>query len=120
VVEIVSAPAHDCRLVPNFGAQTVWVPPKAVVTLSGELDVASAETLEGSVEALLSIRPLPEEIVINVGGISFADLVGMRVLVLSCPRLKQTGRVEVSGISPSIQRILDLANMLLPAPGGAP
>jgi anti-anti-sigma factor len=91
------------------------------MTLSGELDIASLDVLTGSVEAVLSIQPPPQQILINVRGLSFADVVGMRGLVASCRRLEKIGVVELNGVSASIQRVLDLAKMtLLCAVDGAP
>jgi anti-anti-sigma factor len=92
------------------------------MALAGEFEVGSVETLQGSVEAVLSIRPAPEpapgEVVINVRGVSFADLVGLRALVQCCQRLGKSAQVEVWGVSPTIQRVLDLADMSPPRGGG--
>lgn len=114
MVDVASGRAAVCRAAPDFVVRTVWVPPRAVMTLSGELDIASLEILTGSVEALLSIQPPAREILINVFGLRFADVGGIRGLLMSCQRLEQTGLVEVRGVSPSIQRVLDLAGLTLP------
>jgi anti-anti-sigma factor len=116
VVDVASGRGADYRVAPDFVVRTVWVPPRAVMTLSGELDIASVEVLTGSVEALLSIQPPAQEIIINMRALRFADVGGTRGLLTSCRRLGQTSVVEVRGVSASIQRVLDLARLTcLPA-----
>ncbi len=98
----------------NFVVRTVWVPPRVVVTLSGELDIASIGTLDSGIEAVLSIRPRPADVLINLRDLSFVDLVGLRALVGWCQQLDQSVTVEVCGVANPVQRVLDLAQLRFP------
>jgi anti-anti-sigma factor len=119
VVEVVDGFGAEDHA-PNFQVRTVFVPPRAVIVLSGELDISSIATLSSAIETILSILPAPEKALLDLGALRFADLVGLRALVDACHRLEQLGPVEVYGIRGQVQRVLDLGVLTLPVSAGLP
>jgi anti-anti-sigma factor len=86
----------------------------------GELDLCGVDTVEGCVEALLSMPPRPARLIVDLHELRFVDVVGVRTLVRACWRLRRIGQLEVTGIQPSVQRVLDLTGLTLstvPGPG---
>jgi anti-anti-sigma factor len=79
----------------------------------GELDLSGVETVERSVEALLTVRPRPDRLVVDLHELRFVDVVGLRALVNACWRLQRIGPMEVLGVQPAVRRVLDLANVSL-------
>lgn len=81
-----------------------------VVTLSGELDLASVPTLIRVLDDIIARRPA--SVIFDVGGVSFIDSSGLAVLLSVTERATEVG---LRRPTPAVQRIIDvtgLANIL--------
>ena len=80
---------------------------RALVRLTGELDVATAPELEAALDELLAPDP-PELVVVEAGALDFADVVGLGVLIDANQRLAPDGRLRLHEPRRQIVRVLDL------------
>jgi anti-sigma B factor antagonist len=71
--------ASTSLLAPPFRTEVVVGPDEAVVAMTGELDLQSAEVLEREVVALHAAGH--DRIVVDLGEIAFIDSTGLRVLL---------------------------------------
>jgi anti-sigma B factor antagonist len=81
-------------------------PDAMVLTVSGELDMASSPRLAGALDRLDSIqRPL----ILDLAGLEFIDVTGLHVLLQARERAERTG-VEFTLVNASrgVQRLLKL------------
>ncbi len=70
------------------------MPDAVVITLEGELDLASASKLE---DELLSVEATkPRRLVIDLSGLTFMDSTGMRTLALAQRRSLSDGGPELA------------------------
>lgn len=83
----------------------------ANVALRGELDLASAPSLERS---LLEVeRHAPRRLVIDLHGLQFLDSTGLRMLLAANTRAQQRGgELVLRPGEPSVQRVFDLTGAL--------
>jgi anti-anti-sigma factor len=75
--------------------------PTAVVTISGELDIANVEELEAAVAPVLAGKP--ERLVIDVGALRFADSSAIALWVRWAAAV---GEIELRDVSPLLRRVL--------------
>jgi anti-sigma B factor antagonist len=76
----------------------------AVVSVSGELDLASAPRLEDALAALTA-----DTVVVDLSGCTFLDSAGMGVLLASARALSNSGRsLRVAVADPRILRVLEI------------
>jgi anti-sigma B factor antagonist len=80
---------------------------RAVVRLSGELDCATAPELEAAL-ADLTRADRPRVVVVEAAGLTFADVVGLGLLIDTAARLAPDGRLRVRGATPQVARVLTL------------
>ena len=81
-------------------------PDATVLTVSGELDMASSPRL---VEALGQLHPPPRPVVVDLAGLEFIDVTGLRVLLQAREQTERTGvRLTVVNASPGARRLLAL------------
>lgn len=85
--------------------------------VDGELDLATAAKLEEQLHAIEGTDA--DVILVDLGGLSFIDSTGIRVLLKAAARSRDDGRLALQGASPRIRRVLDLAGVapLLPLCG---
>ena len=83
---------------------------RAVVRLSGELDLASAPLLERELErAGLEEVPL---LVFDLDGLEFLDSTGLQVLLSTHRRVTERGQqFAITRGSPQVQRLLDITRV---------
>jgi anti-anti-sigma factor len=80
---------------------------RTVVTVRGELDLATADRLWVELEPLLVPRSL---VVLDGSGISFLDSSGLRVLLQAGKRAATDGAIfRLVAPQPAVQRVLELA-----------
>jgi stage II sporulation protein AA (anti-sigma F factor antagonist) len=99
-------------MAPPFSAETrrrddsTWL-----VTVEGELDLATAPELEAVFETL---QPAPaERVVVDLGGVSFLDSSGIRALVRAKRRLDRAGAPFVFlAISDAARQVLEISGVL--------
>jgi anti-anti-sigma factor len=75
--------------------------PTAIVTISGELDIANIGELEAAVEPVVTGKP--ERLVIDVGGLSFADSSAIALWVRWAATV---GEIELRDVSPLLRRVI--------------
>lgn len=81
-------------------------PDAIVLTVSGELDMASSPRL---VEALGQLHPSPRPLVVDLAGLEFIDVTGLRVLLQAREQTERKGaRLTVVNASPGARRLLTL------------
>ena len=80
---------------------------EARVRLTGELDVATAPELEAALEGLIEPDP-PELVIVEAADLSFADVVGLGILIETNERLAPEGRLRLHEPARQIVRVLDL------------
>ena len=82
-----------------------------LVTVSGELDLATAPRLEAIFEAL---EPAPSDrVVVDLAAVTFLDSSGIRALVRAKRRLDDLrAALVVDGASPSARQVLEIAGVL--------
>lgn len=82
----------------------------ASVTVSGELDVATAPKLRAALAPLG--RAPGDVVVVDVGGLAFADASALGVLVSVHTRVAETGaRLVIRNPSPLLERMLDITQV---------
>lgn len=88
----------------------------AVVTLVGELDLATADTLRSRLLTVVRADPAPSRVVLDVGGLHFVDAAGIAVL-LTAQRAVVAGGGDLVLRSPSrlvtrVVNVLQLGHLL--------
>lgn len=90
------------------------VPPRsdrrAVVVVTGEVDVATAPQLHGTLSELLAEGH--REVIVDSAGIEFMDARGLDVLVMAAAEAARAGgRLSIRQPSRSVSRLLSLVNL---------
>lgn len=84
--------------------------PPARVTISGELDLVSATALQAELASLE--ESAPDELIIDIRGVTFADSSGVDLLICAQRRAEREGRrLYVTETSPAVQDVLDLCGL---------
>ncbi len=82
-----------------------------VISLSGELDIASAETLERELEDVEATDA--ERIVIDLSGLTFMDSTGIRLLLTAHQRLQGfTDRLQLRRGPAAVHRVFELSGVV--------
>jgi len=86
-------------------------PARTTVIVSGELDAASSPDLDESLARLMSEGV--DHLVVDLSDVSFLDSSGLRSIIRALNALaERNGTLRVSGVSPAVQRILEVTGML--------
>jgi anti-anti-sigma factor len=87
------------------------------IELTGELDLANAPDLERELRRVESTDA--DVILVDLGGVSFIDSTGMKLLVTAAARCRERNRLVLQCVSPNVLRVLRLAGLvdLLPLAG---
>ena len=84
---------------------------RAVVELSGELDVSGAVALEAELERLADQDGL-HSIILDLGGLEFMDSTGLRLVVLADARARESGHAfALLPGPPTVQRVFEITRM---------
>ena len=87
----------------------------AVVTPSGELDLASAPTLWAALARVL--RGDDRAVVMDLSRLTFSDCAGLRPIRRAVRQAAQSGTmVELRDAVPSVRRVLELTGLVVPGP----
>lgn len=89
---------------------TYTTDPDAVITVSGELDVATAPALREAFLALLNREDVPG-VTVDARGVSFCDSSGLAVLLMGARRWSAEEKKLALRPSRTLGRILDLAGV---------
>ncbi len=102
--------------VEKFDVQVTREPTGTRVSLVGELDLTAVDTLAEGIEDLIDSGPIGTDVILDLSGLAFSDLLGVRAVRDACRRLQSRGaRVRVRGIRPVVRRVLDRAGIDLPS-----
>jgi len=83
----------------------------AVITVRGELDIASASALREALLQLLADEVVPD-LTVDGSGITFVDSSGLAVLLMASRRWGQAGkRIVLRSPSRTLERIVDLTGV---------
>ena len=83
------------------------LPPAAILTLAGELDIAETLRLSTIVDGVLREGGL--SIVLDLAGVTFMDTAGLTALVRASQRVQHAGgELSVVSVSPQVARVLAL------------
>ncbi len=86
----------------------------ALVTPSGELDLASAPTLGAALSRVL--RGEHRSVVMDLSRLTFSDCAGLRPIRRAVRQAAQSGTiVELRDAVPSVRRVLELTGLVVPA-----
>lgn len=75
----------------NFDCTVNQTDGKPVLTLSGELDLATADHLEAALRSVE--KPDIDRVVVDLRGLAFMDSTGLRAVIAADSRAKRDGRV---------------------------
>ncbi|MCI0688781.1 MAG: STAS domain-containing protein [Sporichthyaceae bacterium] len=82
---------------------------QSVVTVAGELDMATADLLWAELEPVLQPG---RTVVLHCGELEFMDSTGMRVLLRASRRATEVGgRFTMTEVQPAVARVLELAGV---------
>lgn len=77
-----------------------------VLTVGGEIDMATAEALETAIGAV--VDDSPAVLIIDLSAVKFLGTAGLRVLVATHQKLGTAGRLAVVASSPETRRPIEL------------
>ncbi|MGY0236712.1 STAS domain-containing protein [Longispora urticae] len=83
--------------------------PVSVVTVSGEIDVATAPILQRRLAALYADDRL--RLVVDLSGVTFCDSVGVGVLIGAARALHGRGLVHLTGLCPLLVRLFEVTGI---------
>jgi anti-sigma B factor antagonist len=85
---------------------------RAVMTLRGELDLASAPALARELETLQAADPPAPLIVLDVRELEFIDSTGLRVILAANTRAREGGHeFALTQVQPQLQRLLTITRV---------
>jgi anti-sigma B factor antagonist len=93
-----------------FGIETEGRGGAVVVSLTGDLDLSSADEAEQGIDKAVADKP--ELLVLDLSGLEFMDSSGLRVVVNAHRQAQEGGRraVIVKG-SPIVQRVFEITRL---------
>jgi anti-sigma B factor antagonist len=87
-----------------------WPPGRSVVTVQGELDIATAPTLRE--RCFAAIDRDPHLVIVDLAGTDFIDACGARAVADIQRRVtERQGRFWLAGVRPAVRRVLDLVSV---------
>lgn len=99
------------RDAPHFEVTTGAEGSTTVVTVRGELDIASAGALRETFLKIIAQEELPD-LAVDGSGITFVDSSGVAVLLMAARRWEDAGkRIALRRPSPTLVRIVDLTGV---------
>jgi anti-anti-sigma factor len=94
----------------SFDAQVTREPGRTVIAPVGELDIATCEALE---RRILSALEGEEHLVVDLCGLMFIDVAGMRALLRCARSARERGvRLSIAIGSDRVRRLFELCRML--------
>jgi anti-sigma B factor antagonist len=81
-----------------------------VVTMTGELDVATAEQAYAYISGVIDDRPAP--VSVDLAGLTFCDASGLGVLARAARHARQAGRqLRITSARPSLLKIMRITGL---------
>lgn len=90
-----------------FGVSVVRSGLRAVVRLTGELDCATAPQLAAALADLVG-PDQPRVVIVDGSALTFADVVGLGIIIDTAMRLEPTGQLRVRQATRQVARVLTL------------
>jgi anti-anti-sigma factor len=85
--------------------------PTTVLALNGELDPATAPTLQGAIDAALE-DPAVKRLVLDLGDLGFIDSSGLRVFVVARDSMRErSGDLVLRSPSANTERLLSITGL---------
>ena len=78
-----------------------------LITLSGELDAASARAFQGKVEEAAALNP--QRLVVMAGGLTFMASAGLRVLIFAKQKMGEAVSIHVVGAEGPVLRTIEMS-----------
>ena len=95
---------------PDLSLTTQAVAERAVVSVVGEVDLATAKSLTD--HALDALRGVSPHVVIDLSGVTFMDSTGLKSLITICQRASLAGgSFAVVGATSSVHKLLKLTGL---------
>ena len=94
---------------PALTVSDQWDGGTATVTVSGELDAATADTFQGHLSAVASHGP--SRLVIDLAGVGFVDSAGLRAFVRLRKALPVDCPVTIRSPHRRVQQVFELAGL---------
>jgi anti-anti-sigma factor len=79
------------------------------IVIYGELDAATAPALRALLDRLL--EPEPEHLVFELGGLTFADCAGARVIADAGHRISGDRKPVIRHVRPAVRRVFELLDL---------
>jgi anti-anti-sigma factor len=98
-------------LAPALSVDLTFVQDRVVVTVRGELDVATNPLLRAALAELVAAPGVPC-VVVDLGGVTFIDSAGVHALVEASRRLRgRGGELVLSGVKAGAFKVLDVCGL---------
>jgi len=102
---------EDDDLVDGIAVRTEQDGSRAVLSLTGELDLVSAPRVRSAIGALRA--DAIDEVVVDLSGLTYIDSVGIGLLVATRRRLDSEGRrFSVRDPAPQVLRLLEITGLV--------
>jgi anti-sigma B factor antagonist len=94
-----------------FGISVAGPSAHPLVTVSGEIDVATSPRLRTELTALLARGA--DDLTVEFGGVTFVDSSGLGVLVAIYKRLREDGkgRIHIVGAQPPVRKVFEITGL---------
>jgi anti-sigma B factor antagonist len=84
--------------------------PENVLPLEGEIDLHVSPGLERSLTSI--IKKHPDQVVVDLSGVTFIDSSGMAVLIRAMQNVKEYGgKLTLSGVNDNLRPIFEIARL---------
>jgi anti-anti-sigma factor len=77
------------------------------LSIAGELDLASVESIHEAIDQVLSPDPLP--VVFDLGGLTFMDSSGIAMMLQIS---KRVSTIEVRNVTPIVRRVIEATGLV--------
>ena len=100
----------DATEYPSFSVETTFDGERALVTVSGEIDAATAGQIESALTE--AIERGPAIIEVDLGDVGFIDSSGLRALIVSRQRAHDAGHtMMVVATTSAVDRLFELTGL---------
>lgn len=95
---------------PEFSCQATLDHGRAVVAVSGELDMSTAPALSQSLDGVLDQHP--QDVTLDLAGVDFIDSTGLTLLVRTSNALQRhEGALHLTSPTPPVRRVLEIVGL---------
>jgi anti-anti-sigma factor len=92
-----------------------WTGDRVLIQLRGELDLAGLPRLEDCVQAVASSELATDVVILDLSGLRFVDLVGVRGLAEACQALRRlAGWLRIDGVGEQMSKVIEMSGIDIP------